>query len=241
MDKDKKSLNTYLTEIGREKLLSDEEERMLADRIQAGDSKAIERLTAANLTYVVSLARQYEGRGLAVEDLVSEGNIGMLKAATRFSAAQGKRFVTFAAPYIREAMEQAIEQQAGLYRVPRNVADTRAEKKRSHALSIDAPVGGSHELSLGHVLPDRNATVPGDKLENDTLLFELKSLIDGLAPREQQVVRAIYGLDGEPKTMMQVGVTMGLKRERVRQIRDKAIRAICRMTKNSELKDYLKG
>ncbi len=241
MDKDKKSLNTYLNEIGREKLLSDEEERLLADRIQSGDSKAIDRLTSANLTYVVSLARQYEDRGLAMEDLVSEGNIGMLRAATKFSSSQGKRFVTFAAPYIREAMEQAIEQQAGLYRVPRNVTDTKLEKKRSHALSIDAPVGGSHELSLGHVIPDQNATVPGEKLEDETLLFELRQLVDMLEPREQQVVRSVYGLDGEPKTMMQVAIVMGLKRERVRQIRDKAIRAICKRTKNSDLRDYLKS
>ncbi|MBM6991914.1 MAG: sigma-70 family RNA polymerase sigma factor [Prevotella sp.] len=241
MDKDKKSLNAYLHEIGREKLLSDEEERQLADRIQGGDSRAIDRLTSANLTYVVSLAHQYEGRGLAVEDLVSEGNIGMLRAATKFSSAQDKRFVTFAAPYIREAMEQAIEQQAGLYRVPRNVSDTKLEKKRSHALSIDAPVGGSHELSLGHVIPDQNATVPGDKLENEALLFELRSLVDALEERDRQVVRSLYGLDGEPKTMMQVALIMGLKRERVRQIRDKAIRAICRMTKNSELRDYLRS
>lgn len=241
MNNDKKSLNAYLDEIGRAKLLSDDEERQLADRIQGGDSRAIDRLTSANLTYVVTLARQYEGRGLAVEDLVSEGNIGMLRAAGKFNGAQGKRFVTFAAPYIREAMEQAIEQQAGLYRVPRNVTDTKLEKKRSRALSIDEPVGGSHELSLGHVLPNQNSSVPDERLENEALIFELRSLIERLEPRDRQVVRAIYGLDGEPKTMMQVAAAFDLKRERVRQIRDKAIRAICKMTKNSDLKDYLKS
>lgn len=241
MNKDKNALNRYLNEIGRPDLLSDEEEQQLAERIQKGDSRAIDRLISANLTYVVSLARQYENRGLATEDLVSEGNIGMLRAATKFSSTAGKRFVAFAAPYIREAIEQAIEQQAGLYRVPRDVTDTSLEKKRSKAVSIDAPLGGSHELSLSHVIPDRNASVPGTQLEKETLLKELRSLVDNLEQRDRLVIRSIYGLGIDPKTMQETADAMGLKRERVRQIRDKAIRRICKMTRNSMLKDYLKN
>ena len=118
MDKDKNSLSTYLNEIGKEKHLTAEEERELAERIHKGDSRAIDKLTQANLTFVVSMARQYKDRGLAMEDLVSEGNIGMLQAATRFDGREGKRFVTFAAPYIREAIEKAIDQQSLLYRGP---------------------------------------------------------------------------------------------------------------------------
>jgi RNA polymerase primary sigma factor len=241
MNKDKNSLNRYLDEIGHQSLLTDEEERQLAERIRKGDSRAIERLTSANLTYVVSLARQYTNRGLAMEDLVSEGNLGMLQAAAKFSTETGKRFVVFAAPYIREAMEQAIEQQAGLYRVPRDVKDNRLEKKRSRALSIDAPLGGSYELSLGRVVADRNAVVPGEAMEHEALVGELSSLVGDLEEREQQVIRLLYGIGAEPKTMMETGLTLGLKRERVRQIRDKAIRKICKMTKNSALKDYLKN
>jgi RNA polymerase primary sigma factor len=241
MNKEQNSLDRYLNEIGHQNLLTNEEELQLADRIQQGDSKAVERLTSANLTFVVTLAHQYIKRGLALEDLVSEGNIGMFQAATKFNRSVGKRFVVFAAPYIRDAMEQAIEQQAGLYRVPRNVANTKLEKKRSRALSIDEPLCGSYELSLGHVIPDRNASVPGVALEKETLLKELRSLIGDLNPREQQVIRSLYGIGTEPKTMLETGMDMGLKRERVRQIRNKAIRKICKLTKNTYLKDYLKN
>lgn len=241
MNNDKNALNRYLDEIGRPARLSDDEERALAARIQQGDSRAIDRLTSANLTYVVSVARQYENRGLSTEDLVSEGNIGMLRAATRFAATTGKRFVAFAAPYIREAIEQAIEQQAGLYRVPRDVGNTTLEKRRSRALSIDAPVGGSHELSLGHVIPDQNAAIPGQAMERETLMAELRAIVDTLEPREQTVVRSLYGIGYDAKTMQETALAMGLKRERVRQIRDRAIRRICKTTRNSMLKDYLKG
>lgn len=241
MNKEKDSINRYLNDIGHHNLLSNEEELQLADRIQAGESQAIEELTSANLTYVITLANQYVKRGLALEDLISEGNIGMLQAATKFSRDAGKRFVAFAAPYIRDAMEQAIEQQAGLYRVPRNADNNKLEKKRSKALSIDEPLCGSHELSLGHVIPDRNATVPDEDLEKDMLLGELTELIADLDQREQQVIRALYGIGTEAKTMLETGMAMGLKRERVRQIRNKAIRKICRLTKSSDLKDYLKS
>jgi RNA polymerase primary sigma factor len=239
MDKNRKSLNTYLNEIGREQRLTDEEERQLAIKISQGDSRALEKLTSANLTYVVSLAHQYEDRGLAVEDLISEGNIGMMQAATRFDGNMGKRFVMFAAPYIRQAMEQAIEQQAGLYRVPRNVADTRLEKRRSRALSIDAPVGGSTELSLGRVIPDANASLPDDAVESEGAVRELRELVGQLPDREARVMRALYALDGNAHTMKETADEMGMKRERVRQIRDRALRRISKMTRNTMLKDYL--
>ncbi len=241
MNKEKNSLNRYLNEIGQRHLLTDEQEYELADRIQVGDSRAIDRLTEANLTYVVSLAQQYENRGLAMEDLVSEGNVGMLRAATKFNRSAGKRFVAFAAPYIRQSIEQAIEQQAGLYRVPRNAADTTLEKKRSKALSIDAPLGGNQQVNLGHVLPNENSSIPGVEIERETLVAELKSVVDNLEQRDRTVIRSLYGLDSDPKTMQETAEAMGIKRERVRQIRDKAIRRICKMTKNSTLKDYLKS
>ncbi len=240
MDKDKNALHTYLDEIGQQRLLTDEEERQLADRIQAGDQRATDRLVSANLTFVVAMARQYQDRGLPAEDLISEGNIGMLRAAARFDGRQGKRFVAFAAPYIRQAMEQAVEQQGGLYRVPRNVADTRLEKKRSHPLSIDAPVGGSQELSLGRIIADADAPDPDRQLEQGTLLAELQQLVARLEPRERQVVERFYGLGTPHLTMAEIGREMGLKRERVRQIRDKAVRRVCRLTRSTELRDYLK-
>ena len=239
MDKDKISLSTYLNEIGKEKHLTAEEERELAERIHKGDSRAIDKLTQANLTFVVSMARQYKDRGLAMEDLVSEGNIGMLQAATRFDGREGKRFVTFAAPYIREAIEKAIDQQSLLYRVPKDVMDAARARQIGRPLSIDAPVGGSAELSLGRVIPDKNASHPDENLYDGLLKDELVKLLDQLDSREREVVQRFYGLGVASLTMAEIGKELGLKRERVRQIRDKAVRHICRLTHNSGLKTYL--
>ena len=241
MDKDKNSLNTYLNEIGREKHLTDREEKELAARIKTGDSRAVDRLTSANLTFVVSVANHYKGRGLDLEDLISEGNIGMLRAALKYDADMDKRFVTFAAPYIREAIEQAIEQQAGLYRVPRDVKNVALEKRRSRSLSIDAPVGGSTELSLGRVIPDQDAPNPDRMLEDGLLLKELNGLVARLDDRERMVISRFYGIGDTHLTMAEIAQQTGLKRERVRQIRDKAIRKICRMTKSTDLKNFLRN
>lgn len=240
-DQKKTPLNTYLDEISMQPLLSDDEEQSLAERIKQGDSKAVNELTQPNLSFVVSLAKQYKNRGLDMEDLVSEGNIGMLKAAMRFDGRQGKRFVAFAAPYIREAIEQAIEQQAGLYRVPRDVEDSVLEKRRSKALSIDAPIGGSAELSLGRVIADKDASNPVGELERDSLIAELQQLIQRLNERQQHVVECFFGVGVAPLTMAEIAQEMGLKRERVRQIRDQAVRHILKMTKNAELKNYLRA
>lgn len=241
MDKDKNSLNTYLSEIGSKKLLSDAEEAQLATRIQAGDRRALDKLMSHNLTFVVSVARQYKDRGLDMEDLISEGNIGMLQAAKKFDGSQGKRFVTFAAPYIRAAIEKAIEQQAGLYHVPRDVANTALEKKRSQPLSIDAPVGGSPELSLGRVLPDADAVDPEKELQKDIIEKELKSIVRKLPTREQHVIQRFYGIGVDPLSMAEIGQEMGLKRERVRQIRNQAVRKIIKQTDNANLKEFLKN
>ena len=203
--------DAYIQEVGKQKLLSDAEEQQLAEKIAQGNKRALGKLVAANLSYVISVANQYKNRGLSMDDLVSEGNIGMLKAATHFDGKHGKRFVTYAAPYIREAIEQAIEQQAGLYRVPRNAKDPAWEKKRSHPLSIDAPIGGSNELSLGHVIPDKDATQPDNALEDETAT----------------------------RTLAETAQEMGLKRERVRQIRNQAVRKLCKLSKSKNIKSFL--
>lgn len=239
MDNDKKSLDSYLSEIGTKQQLSDKQESELAQRIKGGDEKAVSELMSHNLKYVISVASQYKKRGLDMEDLISEGNIGMLKAARKYDGS--KRFVTFAAPYIRDAIEKAIEQQSGLYRVPRDVADAALEKKRSRALSIDAPVGGSPELSLGRVIPDTESPDPEKELQKDILVKELKSLVYTLPSREQHVLQRFYGIGVDSLTMAEIGQEMGLKRERVRQIRDHAVRQILKKTHNANLKDYLKN
>lgn len=204
------------------------------------DEKRVSELISKNQGFVISIASQYKRRGLDMDDLVSEGNIGMLKAARKYSKDSGKAFVTFAAPYIRDSIEKAIEQQSGLYRVPRDVNDPSLEKKRSRALSIDAPVGGSQELSLGRVIPDTEAPDPENQLEKDVLVKELKDIVRGLQPREQHVIQRFYGIGVDTMTMAEIGQEMGLKRERVRQIRNHAVRKILKKTHDANLKDYLR-
>ena len=237
----KTSFDSYLSDIGDQPLLSDAEEQSLSMRIQQGDERAVNELIKPNLPFVVGLAKGYLYHGLDMDDLVSEGNLGMLKAAMRFDGHQGKRFVAFAAPYIREAIEHAIEQQAGLYRVPRDIVDTVLEKRRSKALSIDAPIGGSAELSLGRVIADKDAPNPEGSLEHDSLLAELQQLIDKLDERQRHVVQSFYGIGEASQTMVEIAQRMGLKRERVRQIRNKAVRRMMKLTKNNELKHYLRA
>lgn len=241
MNIDKNDNNPYLSEIGAKQQLTDEQEQQLALRIKQGDEKSVDKLMAHNLKYVVTLAAQYKNRGLDIEDLISEGNIGMLKAARKFDGSQHKRFVTFAAPYIRDAIEKAIEQQAGIFRVPRDAKDITLEKKRSKALSIDAPVGGSTELSLGRVIPDKDTVNPENALEEDVAKDELQKLLSTLPQRDQHVMQRFYGLGVETRTMAEIAQEMGLKRERVRQIRDHAIHHILKASSNKHLKAFLKG
>lgn len=239
MNNNDNSLDAYLEQIGKQKRLSDDEERQLAAKIQQGDKRALNQLTAANLTYVVTVAAQYRNRGLDFDDLVSEGNIGLMRAAARFDGEKGKRFVTFAAPYIRQAIEQAIEQQAGLYRVPRDVKDPAGEKRRSRALSIDAPIGGSNELSLGKVIPDDNAEDPARTLEGQAALQALQQAVAKLDARSRHVVQRCFGIGAEKRTMAETAQELGLKRERVRQIRNQAVRQLHRLTKGTDIKQFL--
>ena len=214
-------LDRYLNEIGNTPLLTDEEELQLAKRIDEGDDKAMEQLVSNNLKYVVTIARQYERQGLSSEDLISEGNMGMMKAAARFTSTVGKRFVVFAAPYIRQAIEQAIEQQVGLYRIPKKESTT-AEKKRSVAVSVDEsiPVGSKNNYTLLNVLEDKDAEHADIKAEQNALIEELIEVTNVLNEREQQIIKSFYGVGSDQLTMAEIGQAMRLKRERVRQIRD---------------------
>ena len=200
------------------------------------DRKTIEKLISSNQGFVISLASQYKHRGLEMDDLVSEGNIGMLSAARSFDASLGKSFVTYAAPFVRAAIGKAIEQQAGIYRVPRDVEDVKLEKRRSRALSIDAPVG-----SLARSIPDADAPDPEKQLRKELLSKELASVLAGLQERERHVVQRFFGLGVEARTMAEIAAEMGLKRERVRQIRDHAVRKIMKQTRDANLKDYFKN
>ena len=217
----------YIEEIAHEQLLSDKEEQEVAEKIKIGDAMALEKLTKANLKFVVSLAHQYRNRGLGEDDLISEGNIGMMYAAQRFDGNKGVRFVVFAAPYIRKAMEEAIKEQSTLYKLPKNEKN-KYEKIRSRALSIDqpVPVGSNNNFTLQHILENENAKQTDDQLNQDILSNEIQKGLDVLNEREKRIITYIYGLTGSHYTMAEIAEEMGLKRERVRQIRDKALRKL---------------
>ena len=217
----------YIEEIASGQPLSDEEERTLADKIKIGDASALEKLTKANLKYVVSLAHQYRNRGLGEDDLISEGNIGMMYAAQKFDGSRGIRFVVFAAPYIRNAMEEAIKEQTALYKLPRN-EKSKFEQKRARAISIDqpVPVGSSNNFTLQHVLENDNAQHADENLNQEILSAAIQKGLDILDEREKRVITYIYGLSGAHYTMAEIAEDMGLKRERVRQIRNKALRKL---------------
>lgn len=222
----------YIEEIVHEQLLSDKEEQELAEKIKIGDAMALEKLTKANLKFVVSLAHQYRNRGLGEDDLISEGNIGMMYAAQRFDGKKGVRFVVFAAPYIRKTMEEAIKEQSTLYKLPKNEKN-KYEKIRSRALSIDqpVPVGSNNNFTLQHILENENAKQTDDLLNQDILSNEIQKGLDVLNEREKRIITYIYGLTGSHYTMAEIAEEMGLKRERVRQIRDKALRKLHRKMK----------
>ena len=163
------ALNIYLDEIGKGALLSDEEERQLSERIRQGDDRALSKLVEANLRFVVTVARQYKGRGVAMEDLVSEGNIGLMKAAARFDASKGVRFVNFAVVHVRQQIEKAIEQQAGLYQVPRDVKDEVVARQQSMPLSVDAPLGHRANMSLLSVLVNQDAPLADERVHSEAV------------------------------------------------------------------------
>jgi RNA polymerase primary sigma factor len=219
MDKtDIKSLNAYMSEISEGELLTDEQEKILAEQIQKGNKYALDELTSANLRYVVKVAKQYTGRGVALEDLISEGNIGLMRAAEKFDAARGKRFVTFAAPFIRKSIEEAIDKQEG----------------SSQPISVDEPIplGSQNNFSLLNVLEDKDAPRADQHTEQEALILELKKVIDVLDEREQTVIKYFFGIECDHLTMAEIATTMGIKRERVRQIRDKAVRKLRKANSN---------
>ena len=214
MDNKNNAFGKYINEIGNISMLTAEEEAQLAAQIKQGNQRALDKLTRACLKFVVSLANQYK-----------EGNMALIKAAQKYEPGHGCRFASYAAPYIRRAMEQSIEQMSGLYRIPRDM-DTPAERKRSTPLSMDAPLGGRDNVNLLSVVEDPSSPIPGEDQEIADLHEQLNVCLPLLDDREKQVVTMIYGLNTEKHTMAEIAEVMGIKRERVRQIRDKAMRKV---------------
>lgn len=225
------ALNIYLDEIGKGELLSNEEECELAGRIAKGDDKALAQLVEANLKFVVSVARQYKGKGVAMEDLVSEGNIGLMKAAAKFDASKGVRFVNYAVVHIRQAIEKAIEQQGGLYQVPKDVKQEVA-RQQSIPVSVDAPLGHRTNMSLLSVLVNKDAPQADERVHSEAIEEAIEYALTTLDDRERRVVNAFFGINQEHETMAEIAEDMDLKRERVRQIRDKSVRKLRKAYRN---------
>ena len=225
------ALNRYLDEIGKEQLLTDDEERQLAERIAKGDDRALSKLIEANLKFVVTVARQYKGRGVAMEDLVSEGNIGLMKAAAKFDAKKGVRFVNYAVVHIRQAIEKAIDQQAGLYQVPKDVKQDLA-RQQSIPVSVDAPLGHRTNMSLLSVLVNKDAPLADERVHSEAIEDAIEYALGTLDDRERRVVNAFFGINQEHETMAEIAEDMELKRERVRQIRDKSVRKLRKAYRN---------
>jgi RNA polymerase primary sigma factor len=230
-------LNRYLDEIGRESLLSAEEERDLALKIQHGDSRALNRLVEANLRFVVTIASQYKGKGLQMDDLVSEGNIGLMKAASRFDPDHGTRFVNFAVVHIRQQIEKAIVQQTD---PPKGKASSRHDSGEMplKATSVDAPLGYRSNMSLLSVLVNQDAPFADERIHSEAIEEAVEFALGSLDERESRVVNAFFGINQEHETMAEIAEDMDLKRERIRQIRDKAVRKLRKAYKSrlSELK-----
>jgi len=211
-------LNKYLDEIGRERLLSNEDEARLSARILQGDNRALNKLIEANLRFVVVIARQYQGRGLSMEDLVSEGNMGLMKAARKYDAGKGLRFVNYAVVFIRQQIERALKIES---------AEQRVESGRDgQTRSVDAPLGSKPNVSLLSVLVDANSPQADERVYNSSVEAAVEYALRSLDEREGRVVNAFFGIGQDHLTMAEIAQDMGLKRERVRQIRNKAIRRL---------------
>jgi RNA polymerase primary sigma factor len=272
------SLDKYLQEIGRVELISADEEVELARKIREGDRNALERLTKANLRFVVSVSKQYQNQGLALPDLINEGNLGLIKAAERFDETRGFKFISYAVWWIRQSILQALAEQARIVRLPLNKigninkinrafseleqkferppsAEELAEflncsmdeVKQSLAqngrhLSMDAPLveGDESSSNMYDVLSGEGMITPETNLTLESLRTDIRHSLLTLTPRESEVICMFYGLDGKPAmSLEEIGDKFDLTRERVRQIKEKAIRRLKHTSKNKALKSYL--
>ena len=199
----------------------------------------INKLVSDNLTFVKAIANKYTGRGLEFDDLVSEGYMAMVQAAQKFDASRGTKFVGYAAPFIRKAMEQAIDQQAGIWRIPKS-EQVFTNRSAGSSVSIDQPLSEGSKVSLLDILVNKDALLADESTEFRLLMKDLQDCMAYLDEREKEVVEKFYGIGRAHVTLAEIGEDMNLKRERVRQIRDKALRKISKNAKTKALKVFLK-
>lgn len=196
-------------------------------------------LVNKNLNFVKSIANKYMGKGVDFEDLVSEGYMAMAQAAQKFDADRGTQFVSYAAPFIRKAMEKAIEQQVGACRIPKSERKS-TYRSTNNTMSIDEPLSTGNKYTLLDVLANKDALMADDYAIFNQMISDLKNCIDNLSDREKEVIQKFYGIGKPHATLAEIGEDMNLKRERVRQIRNKAIRKISKKAQTKVLKSFLK-
>ncbi|HIZ15221.1 MAG TPA: RNA polymerase sigma factor RpoD/SigA [Candidatus Tidjanibacter faecipullorum] len=269
------SLDKYLQEIGKEDLITVEEEVELAQRIKKGDQEALEKLTKANLRFVVSVAKQYQNQGLSLPDLINEGNLGLIKAAEKFDETRGFKFISYAVWWIRQSILQALAEQSRIVRLPlnqvgslnkinkafarfeqenertpspeelANVLDIPKEKVSDtlrvsgRHVSVDAPFSDGEDNNLLDVLVNTDSPNADRGLINESLSTEVERALATLTDRERDIIRYFFGIGCPEMTLEEIGEKFGLTRERVRQIKEKAIRRLRHSSRNKFLKSYL--
>jgi len=270
------SLDKYLQEIGKVDLITADEEVELAQKIKAGDRLALEKLTKANLRFVVSVAKQYQNQGLSLPDLINEGNLGLIKAAQRFDETRGFKFISYAVWWIRQSILQALAEQSRIVRLPLNKigsinkinkayasleqeherapsaeeiselldmseSDVKESMKNSgRHVSMDAPLVEGEDSNLYDVLNTGESPSPDGLLMTESLRIEIERALQTLTPREADLIRLYFGLNGaHPMTLEEIGETFDLTRERVRQIKEKAIRRLKHTSRSKILKSYI--
>lgn len=203
------------------------------------EDKDKNKMVSDNLNYVKSVAHQFSGQGVEFDDLVSEGTLAMIMAAQKFDASRGTQFVAYAAPLIRKAIRQAIDKQSSLYRIPKDQKKL-TPRSASKAVSVDAPLGVGNQYTLLDILANKDIQPSDDNAAFLQMLNDLEKCVETLDERERKVVRKFYGLGTSHETLAEIAEDMELKRERVRQIRDKALRKISKNTHSKVLKSFLK-
>jgi len=275
-NRDSASLDRYLADIGKESMISAEEEVELARRIKAGDEQALNKLTTTNLRFVVSVAKQYQNQGISLQDLINEGNVGLIKAAKRFDETRGFKFISYAVWWIRQSILQAIADQSRIVRLPLNQVGVinkikketaRLEQKlkrvptteeiaeaidmpvykvseimkmNNHPQSIDSPISPNEETRFVDVFVHDNDEDTDTILMQESLSSEIHDVLKTLPEKEREVLKLFYGIDSSHEhTLDEIGDRMDLSRERVRQIKERALKRLRQNSKNKNLKSYL--
>ena len=270
------SLDKYLQEIGKLEMISPESEVQLAQRIKAGDRIALEKLTKANLRFVVSVAKQYQNQGMSLPDLINEGNLGLIKAAQRFDETRGFKFISYAVWWIRQSILQALAEQSRIVRLPLNkisslnkITKTLAQLEQKYErtpnagevadeldmplaevsenlrnggkhLSMDAPLASDEENTMYDFIRNDDCSTPESELMYESLKMEINRAISTLSPKEGDIIKMFFGLEGyPPMTLDEIGENFDLTRERVRQIKEKAIRRLQHTSRSQILQSYL--